>query len=148
MISGERPSKQFLFTARVPAVIFPDMADTVYCSKCGAPSAAGAVFCQGCGSRMVTSATPLTTAPAATAVATATYPATPYSVTPYPVTPVMPDSYYGGFWIRLAAHLIDHVVFGAVFVPAFFIFLFPAIIATYHDGYDGEPPVRLIVSGV
>ena len=65
-----------------------------------------------------------------------------------PAIPVMPESYYGGFWIRLAAHLIDHVVLGALFVPAFFIFLFPAIIAAHEQGaFERDvPPPELIWS--
>ena len=51
-----------------------------------------------------------------------------------PAVPVMPESYYGGFWIRLVAYLIDRAVLGAVFVPAFFIFILPAIIAAHSEG--------------
>jgi len=111
------------------------MADTVYCSQCGAPTIAGAVFCQRCGSRM-TVAPQSMTASHGVAVAQA------------PAIPVMPESYYGGFWIRLAAHLIDHAVFGVLFVPAFFIFVFPAFIAAYHGGFDqpGPPPPELVGS--
>jgi uncharacterized RDD family membrane protein YckC len=103
------------------------MADTMYCSQCGAPTTAGAVFCQRCGSRMVAA---VPSVPASTAVATA----------PVAVIPVMPESCYGGFWIRLAAYLIDHVVLGALFVPAFFIFVFPAVISAYHGGFDEYTP--------
>ena len=62
--------------------------------------------------------------PASTAVAMAQAPA----------IPVMPESYYGGFWIRLVAHLIDRAVLGVVFVPGFFIFILPAIIAAHSEG--------------
>lgn len=76
--------------------------------------------------------------PASTAVAMAQAPA----------VPVMPESYYGGFWIRLLAHLIDHAVFGAVFVPAFFVFIFPAILAAHQQGaFERDiPPPELIWS--
>lgn len=114
------------------------MPDSVYCSQCGAPSTGGAAFCQRCGTRMAATSLSGPAVPAATAVATVTYGG----------IQVMPDSYYGGFWIRLAAHLIDHAVFGVLFVPGFFIFVFPAIIATYHGGYDGPPPPELIWSVV
>jgi uncharacterized RDD family membrane protein YckC len=67
---------------------------------------------------------------------------------PYAAIPVLPESCYGGFWIRLAAHLIDHVVFGALVVPGFFIFVVPAILATYKGGYDGPPPPELVWSVV
>lgn len=64
--------------------------------------------------------------------------------------PVMPESYYGGFWIRLVAYLIDQAVLGAVFVPGFFIFILPAIIAAHSEGAleSGNPPVELIRSVV
>jgi uncharacterized RDD family membrane protein YckC len=114
------------------------MADTVYCSQCGTPTAAGALFCQRCGSKILAAAPSTLSAPASTAVAMA----------PVAAIPVMPESYYGGFWIRLAAHLIDHAVLGAVFVPGFFIFVLPAIITAYHDGTfeQNAPPIELIRS--
>jgi uncharacterized RDD family membrane protein YckC len=76
--------------------------------------------------------------PASTAVAMAQAPA----------VPVMPESYYGGFWIRLVAYLIDRAVLGVVFVPGFFIFILPAIIAAHSEGAleGGTPPVELIRS--
>src|ERR1700748_3128081 len=112
------------------------MPDSVYCSQCGAPSTGGAAFCQRCGSRMVATSLSGPAVPASTAVATATYVG----------IQVMPDSYYGGFWIRLAAHLIDHAVFGVLFVPGFFIFIFPAILAAHQQGaFEREvPPPELI----
>lgn len=63
----------------------------------------------------------------------------------------MPDSYYGGFWIRLAAHLIDHAVMGALFVPAFFIFIFPAILVAHQQGAlerEGPPPELIMTIAV
>ena len=65
-----------------------------------------------------------------------------------PAIPVMPESYYGGFWIRLVAYIIDRAVLGVVFVPGFFIFILPAIIAAHSEGAleGGTPPVELIRS--
>lgn len=115
------------------------MADTVYCSQCGAPTNAGAVFCQRCGSRMTVAPQSMS---ASTGVAMAP------AQTQAPAIPVMPENYYGGFWIRLAAHLIDHAVLGALFVPGFFIFIFPAVLAAHQQGaFEREvPPPELIWS--
>ena len=111
------------------------MADSVYCSQCGAPATAGAAFCQRCGSRMVAVAGPVaSSSQASTAVVTAPY------VT---AVPVMPDSYYGGFWIRLVAYFIDQAVLGVVLVPVFMIFVLPSIITVIHNGgfeQDTPPP--------
>lgn len=65
-----------------------------------------------------------------------------------PAIPVMPEGYYGGFWIRLGAHLIDHAVLGALFVPGFFIFIFPTVLAAHQQGaFEREiPPPELIWS--
>ena len=109
------------------------MADSVYCSQCGAPATAGAAFCQRCGSRMVAVAGPVaSSSQASTAVVTAPY------VT---AVPVMPDSYYGGFWIRLVAYFIDQAVLGVVLVPVFVIFVLPSIITVIHNGgFDQDTP--------
>ena len=59
-----------------------------------------------------------------------------------------PLTRYGGFWIRLVAYLIDRAVLGVVFIPGFFIFILPAIIAAHSEGAleGGTPPVELIRS--
>src|SRR6266478_4194560 len=92
----------------------------IFCSKCGAQNPAAAQFCQNCGLGLSSSLAP------AQAPAQAAAPARAYAGAP-PVTYVAaPASPYGGFWIRLLAHLIDHVILGAVAAPLFFIMVLPA----------------------
>jgi uncharacterized RDD family membrane protein YckC len=64
---------------------------------------------------------------------------------PAPVPP------YGGFWIRLLAHLIDHVVLGAVAAPLFFIMVLPAALRVVHEAErnnsDPSPEMLFAIFG-
>jgi uncharacterized RDD family membrane protein YckC len=107
----------------------------VFCSKCGAQNFATAQFCQKCGSSLSVSLAPAQ--PASPAYAAA--PAVAYSAAP--------TAPYGGFWIRLLAHLIDHVILAAVAAPLFFILVLPAILRVIHEGENNqEPSPELIVA--
>lgn len=54
---------------------------------------------------------------------------------------------YGGFWIRLLAHLLDHIILGAIAVPLFFIFAFPAAMRVAHEAErNREPSPELVVA--
>ena len=44
-----------------------------------------------------------------------------------PAVPVLPQEYYGGFWIRVLAHLLDSMILGVVFLPVWLIFFVPMI---------------------
>jgi uncharacterized RDD family membrane protein YckC len=72
-------------------------------------------------------------------------PARAYAPAP-PVAYASP-SIYGGFWIRFLAHLIDHVILGAVAAPLFFITVLPSIVRIAHQAErDQEPSPELIIA--
>lgn len=72
-------------------------------------------------------------------------PARAYAATP-PVA-YAPPSIYGGFWIRLVAHLIDHIILGVVAAPLFFIMVLPSIVRIAHEAEQNqEPSPELIVA--
>ena len=100
----------------------------IFCSKCGAQNSAIAQVCQNCG---LTLSSNLAPTPAAA-------PARAYAAAP-PVA-YAPPSIYGGFWIRLLAHLMDHVILGAIAAPLFFIMVFPAAIRVAHEAERNQEP--------
>jgi uncharacterized RDD family membrane protein YckC len=107
----------------------------IFCSKCGAQNSAVAQACQNCGASLSSSLAP---APVAT-------PARAYAAAP-PVA-YAPPSIYGGFWIRLLAHLIDHVILGAVAAPLFFVMALPTILRVVHEAErDQEPSPEMIMA--
>src|SRR5579864_6078838 len=107
----------------------------VFCSECGAQNFATAQFCQKCGGGLSVS---LTQAP----------PAMPaYAAAPAVAYAAVPISRYGGFWIRLLAHLIDHVILGAIAAPLFFILVLPAMLRVINEAErNQEPSPELIVA--
>jgi uncharacterized RDD family membrane protein YckC len=108
----------------------------IFCSKCGAQNSAVAQSCQNCG--LTLSSSPVPTQAAATAVA--------YAPTAPPVA-YAPPSIYGGFWIRLLAHLIDHIILGVVAAPLFFITVLPSIIRIAQQAdRDQEPSPEMIIT--
>ena len=52
----------------------------------------------------------------------------------------LPAVPYGGFWIRFLAHLIDHVILGAVAAPLFFIMVLPAIVRIAREAEQNQEP--------
>jgi uncharacterized RDD family membrane protein YckC len=92
------------------------MDGTFFCNKCGAQNTAGAQFCSRCGA-------PTSPAPG---FAPSTVPSSPGLTPPYPA--VAPPSYsavgvgYGGFWIRVVAAIIDHIILRIVVAPLGIIF--------------------------
>ena len=84
----------------------------IFCSKCGAQNSAMAQSCQNCGLTLSTGFAPAQAAAPAPGLCSAAPPVA------YVAAPALP---YGGFWIRLLAHLIDHVILGAAAAPLFFI---------------------------
>jgi uncharacterized RDD family membrane protein YckC len=96
----------------------------IFCSQCGAQNVSGGAFCVKCGAGLGLPAA----APAVTYVQAA--PAD--------------WSAYGGFWIRVAAQLLDGVILGAVTIPLALIFLLPVILKTIKEVHAGhEPPIEL-----
>jgi uncharacterized RDD family membrane protein YckC len=109
----------------------------VFCSKCGAQNFATAQFCQKCGEGLSVGLTQVS--PAVLTQVYATAPAVAYAA--------VPTARYGGFWIRLLAHLIDHVILGAVAAPLFFILVLPAMLRVIHEAErNQEPSPELIVA--
>ena len=109
----------------------------VFCSKCGAQNFSTAQFCQKCGDGLPVGLAPMPRAVPAQAYATA--PAVAYAA--------VPTSRYGGFWIRLLAHLIDHVILGAIAAPLFFILVLPAMLRVINEAErNREPSPELIVA--
>ena len=94
-----------------------------------------AQFCQNCGLTLSSNLAPTQAAAPARAYAAA------------PPVAYAPPSIYGGFWIRLLAHLIDHVILGAIAAPLFFIMVFPAAIRVAHEAEQNqEPSPEMIVA--
>src|SRR6185312_2132496 len=107
-------------------------ANVLYCSNCGAQSTGEAGFCQKCGTRLVSaSSAPLTQAGGYSA---ATAPG-------YPLAAALPQSYYGGFWIRVVAYLIDQLVIGAAAVPLYVALVGPSLLRIIQQSQQsGEEP--------
>jgi len=109
----------------------------VFCSKCGAQNFATAQSCQKCGGGLSVGLTPMPS--------TATAPA--YAAAPAVAYAAVPTARYGGFWMRLLAHLIDHVILGVVAAPLFFILVLPAIVRVINDAErNQEPSPELVVA--
>lgn len=107
----------------------------IFCSKCGAQNVGTAQFCQNCGLTLSAGLTP----------AQAAAPARAYAAAP-PVA-YAPPSIYGGFWIRLLAHLIDHIILGAIAAPLFFITVLPSIVRIAQQAErNQEPSPELIIA--
>jgi uncharacterized RDD family membrane protein YckC len=100
----------------------------IFCSKCGAQNSAMAQTCQNCGLTLSSSLAPSQAAAPAPAYAAA------------PPVAYAPPSIYGGFWIRFLAHLIDHVILGAVAAPLFFIMILPAVGRIVREAQQSQEP--------
>ena len=108
----------------------------IFCSKCGAQNSAIAQSCQNCGLTLSSSLAP----------SQAVAPAPAYAPAAPPVA-YAPPSIYGGFWIRLLAHLIDHIILGVVAAPLFFITVLPSIIRIAQQAdRDQEPSPEMIIT--
>ena len=105
----------------------------VFCTHCGAQSSSEAGFCQKCGARLAAAAITPQTATAVSSYAAAAAPARP-------AVPVFPESYYGGFWIRVAAYLIDGLLVGMVTAPIFILTVFPAVASVIHQAESNQEP--------
>ena len=91
--------------------------------------------CQNCGLTLSSNLAPTQAAAPARAYAAA------------PPVAYAPPSIYGGFWIRLLAHLIDHVILGAIAAPLFIIIALPTIVRVAHEAErNQEPSPELIMA--
>jgi len=107
----------------------------IFCSKCGAQNSAVAQSCQNCGLTLSSSLAPSQAAAPAPAYA------------PAPPVAYAPPSIYGGFWIRFLAHLVDHIILGAVAAPLFFVMVLPTIIRIARQAdQDQEPSPEMIIA--
>jgi uncharacterized RDD family membrane protein YckC len=79
------------------------MTDTIFCSKCGTATPANTQFCQKCG----TTLWPAGAMPQSVAAANAAAPAAAVA------------RGYAGFWIRVVAFLIDHIIVRIALLPIF-----------------------------
>jgi uncharacterized RDD family membrane protein YckC len=118
------------------------MADNlVFCTQCGAQSSGEAGFCQKCGARLAAAAAVAAPAPRGEGYPAAAAPAYPAAASPaYPAVPVLPEGYYGGFWIRVAAYLIDHVLLGIVVAPFYFLLIFPNVLKIIQQAQENSEP--------
>jgi uncharacterized RDD family membrane protein YckC len=102
----------------------------IFCSKCGAQNSTTAQFCQSCGFTLSSGLVPNEAAA----------PARAYSAAPPVAYVAAPASPYGGFWIRLLAYLIDHIILSAIAAPLFFIMVLPAIIRIAREAEQNQEP--------
>jgi uncharacterized RDD family membrane protein YckC len=114
--------------------------NVVFCTQCGAQSTGAAGFCQKCGARLVS--TGMASPPAA---AVGTY-AEAAPITP--AIPVLPESYYGGFWIRVAAYVIDGLLVSVVTLPIFFLTIFPSVASVIHQAETNQEPGPEVVAAL
>lgn len=96
-----------------------------FCNKCGAQNAADARFCSHCGAP--TSPAPGVVPPAISSSPSvaSSNPASPYTAPPaayQTVAPAVAGVGYGGFWIRVVAAIIDHIILRVVVAPVGIIF--------------------------
>jgi uncharacterized RDD family membrane protein YckC len=89
-----------------------------------------AQFCQKCGVGLSTGLAPLQPAVAAPA----------YAAAPAPAYAAVSTSRYGGFWMRLLAHLLDHLILSAVAAPLFFVLVLPAGLRVVHEAERNQDP--------
>jgi uncharacterized RDD family membrane protein YckC len=75
-------------------------------------------------------------------------PAQAYATAPAIAYAAVPTSRYGGFWIRLLAHLIDHVILGAIAAPLFFILILPAALRVAHEAERNQEPSPELIFGI
>jgi uncharacterized RDD family membrane protein YckC len=111
----------------------------MYCAKCGTEVRDGGAFCSSCGAPAA--AIP-TTSPVAPATAAASY-APPVQVGWVPQSAVG----YAGFWLRLVAHLIDHIVLGIpLTILIVFLILGTGLSAALQGLHPGESPEEVVAA--
>jgi uncharacterized RDD family membrane protein YckC len=126
------------------------MADNVlFCSQCGAQSSGGAGFCQKCGARLGSPATMSVAPPPGGSYPAAAAPRYPPIAGPgYTPVPVLSESCYGGFWIRVAAYLIDHLCVGIVLTPIALVMVFPAIMKIVQEAQQNREPGPEVIAAM
>ena len=105
----------------------------MYCSKCGTAIPQNAAFCAACGQQV----------PNPTSPQPPTY--LPPAQTEWQTTTGQLRITYAGFWLRVAAAIIDGIVLAIPLAPFFFIFfasLIPVIIHTQQT----QDPMEIITA--
>jgi uncharacterized RDD family membrane protein YckC len=115
------------------------MNEAFFCNKCGAQNSTGAQFCSRCGAPANPVAAPASTPGGSSAPAGSSY-ATPGATAMPPVqnagasysagNPQYPNYMaaaaagvrYGGFWVRVVAAIVDHIILRVVVAPVGLIF--------------------------
>jgi uncharacterized RDD family membrane protein YckC len=98
--------------------------NVVYCSQCGTQSTGGAGFCQKCGARLVSALAGVPATVSGGAYPTAAAPAFLAAGT---------GEHYAGFWIRVVAYLVDHVLLAAAVAPFYFLLVLPNVLRIVHQ---------------
>jgi len=130
------------------------MSDNLFCSKCGTQNSGAAQFCQNCGGSLWPSPAgqqppppgyPQQPAPMQ-AYAPQQPPPAPYA--PQPAMYIPEASPYGGFWMRLLAHIIDHIILSAVALPLYFILIFPQVMKIINDAEQNQEPSPEMIGAI
>jgi uncharacterized RDD family membrane protein YckC len=96
----------------------------MHCSKCGATLTTTSGFCGKCGAPIVGYAVGQAVTPSTVAPPSAAYPtATPGYVAPVGVQ--VAAAAYAGFWLRVAAAIIDGLIISIPTAPFIFMLMFP-----------------------
>jgi uncharacterized RDD family membrane protein YckC len=125
------------------------MPENIFCSKCGTQNSGTAQFCQRCGVALWPSPASAPSAPSQAAPVAATPAAQLQSSYAPPPPAYVPAaaSPYGGFWIRLLAHIIDHIVVSVIAGPLYFILIFPSVMRIMNEAeQNGEPSPEVVAS--
>jgi uncharacterized RDD family membrane protein YckC len=99
------------------------MGGIFFCNKCGAQNAAGAQFCSRCGAPIGPTPGVVSTPLGSPSAASPNFPSS-YSTSAASYQAVAPVAGvgYGGFWIRVAAAIIDAIIVRVVVAPVGMIF--------------------------
>src|SRR5437016_1587409 len=92
------------------------MTETIYCAQCGTGGPAGGGYCQKCGATL--------------------YWASPASSG----TPAIAVQPYAGFWVRVAATIIDNLVLGVLTVPIIIVLALRLAAQSRHVSLNGREP--------
>jgi uncharacterized RDD family membrane protein YckC len=99
---------------------------TFFCNKCGTLNKVGAQFCSHCGASTGPAPDAMPGAPSSSFNPAAPYPTTPNPASPYaapaPTYRAVAGVGYGGFWIRVVAAIIDHIIMRVAVAPVGIIF--------------------------
>lgn len=105
----------------------------MYCSKCGTAIPQNAAFCAACGQQVPSPTAPTPPQPPASVPATQTG---------WQTIAAQPRITYAGFWLRVAAAIIDGIALSIPLAPFFFIFFAGLIPSLIHN----QDPMEIIAA--